>query len=265
MPPRVPLPWTFNLKKFPWKEPPRILTKQKVLELSKDYDGRARNVQRIARNRVEKGLQHAYKNRKVKRRNARKLWIERVNAGARLHGLQYSQLINGLKKCNVELNRKILTDLAINEPLSFAGICNHVRLRPDIRKRIYPAYGYVQSAVVTQNIVKPTKHEGTAHSKAFLKDEHLNVGEIVDHTNFRLPMYMDYIQIEAPLKHQMWDFRLQRQAEYKKMAQKKETEVLHKIHPESIITSRDVPRASVRKHWKFVKKEPYKGPQRDKA
>lgn len=258
--PRTPLPFTRNLAKFPWKQPPRILTKEKVFEISQDYRGRARNVNRISRNRVEKGLQHAYRNRKVKRRNARKLWIQRVNAGARLNGLKYSQLISGLKRCNIDLNRKMLTDLAINEPLSFAGICQHVRLRPDIKPKIYPSYGYVQSAVVTQKILKPTKHIGRPHENAFLKNEHANMGEILTQTNFRLPMYMDYTQIELPTRSEIASYYKQVEATHKAQQKAAFEETSHQVHPDHIITSRDVPRGKVRSHWTRTPKDEYVGP-----
>ncbi|GAB3635903.1 50S ribosomal protein L20 [Hymenobacter arcticus] len=92
------------------------------MRLAKGYYGRRKNVWTVAKNAVEKGLLYAYRDRKVKKREFRSLWIQRINAGAREHGLSYSQLMGGLKKAGIELNRKVLADLALNHPAAFAGI-----------------------------------------------------------------------------------------------------------------------------------------------
>jgi large subunit ribosomal protein L20 len=92
------------------------------MRLAKGYYGRRKNVWTVAKNAVEKGLLYAYRDRKVKKREFRALWIQRINAGAREHGLSYSQLMGGLKKAGIELNRKVLADLALNHPAAFAGI-----------------------------------------------------------------------------------------------------------------------------------------------
>ena len=96
--------------------------RKKVMRLAKGYYGRRKNVWTVAKNAVEKGLLYAYRDRKVKKREFRALWIQRINAGAREHGLSYSQLMGGLKKAGVELNRKVLADLAMNHPAAFKGI-----------------------------------------------------------------------------------------------------------------------------------------------
>ncbi|MDO7886812.1 MULTISPECIES: 50S ribosomal protein L20 [Hymenobacter] len=96
--------------------------RKKVMRLAKGYYGRRKNVWTVAKNAVEKGLLYAYRDRKVKKREFRALWIQRINAGAREHGLSYSQLMGGLKKAGIELNRKVLADLALNHPAAFAGI-----------------------------------------------------------------------------------------------------------------------------------------------
>src|SRR5271168_456151 len=89
---------------------------KKVLDLAKGYRGRSSKAYRIALEKVEKGLRYAYRDRRNKKREFRSLWIQRINAGARLHGLTYSQFMNGLKHAGIMLDRKILSDLATREP-----------------------------------------------------------------------------------------------------------------------------------------------------
>ena len=101
--------------------------RKKVMRLAKGYYGRRKNVWTVAKNAVEKGLLYAYRDRKVKKREFRALWIQRINAGAREHGLSYSQLMGGLKKAGIELNRKVLADLALNHPTAFRGIVEKVK------------------------------------------------------------------------------------------------------------------------------------------
>ena len=96
--------------------------RKKIMRLAKGYYGRRKNVWTVAKNAVEKGLLYAYRDRKVKKREFRALWIQRINAGAREHGLSYSQLMGGLKKAGIDLNRKVLADLALNHPAAFKGI-----------------------------------------------------------------------------------------------------------------------------------------------
>ena len=95
---------------------------KKVLKQAKGYRGRNNAAFRIAKEKVEKGLQYAYRDRRVRKRNFRSLWIQRINAGARECGLTYSQLMNGLKKAGIELNRKVLADMALNEPGAFSTL-----------------------------------------------------------------------------------------------------------------------------------------------
>ena len=101
--------------------------RKKVIKLAKGYFGRRKNVWTVAKNAVEKGLTYAYRDRKVKKRNFRALWIMRINAAARLHGMTYSQLINKLKSNNIEINRKVLADLAVNNPDGFKAIIEEVK------------------------------------------------------------------------------------------------------------------------------------------
>jgi large subunit ribosomal protein L20 len=95
---------------------------KKVLGLAKGYRGRGSTAYRIALEKVEKGLQYAYRDRRNRKRDFRGLWIQRINAGAREHGLTYSQFMHGLKLASVDLDRKVLSDLAIREPAAFAAI-----------------------------------------------------------------------------------------------------------------------------------------------
>jgi len=101
--------------------------RKKIMRLAKGYYGRRKNVWTVAKNAVEKGLVYAYRDRKVKKREFRALWIQRINAGARQHGVSYSQLMGGLKKASIDLNRKVLADLALNHPAAFAGIVEKVK------------------------------------------------------------------------------------------------------------------------------------------
>jgi large subunit ribosomal protein L20 len=100
---------------------------KKVLDMAKGYVGRANNNYRIALEKVEKGLQYAYRDRRNRKRDFRGLWIQRINAGAREHGLTYSQFINGVKRAGIELDRKVLSDLAIREPAAFAAIARQAQ------------------------------------------------------------------------------------------------------------------------------------------
>ncbi|MBT2558436.1 50S ribosomal protein L20 [Hymenobacter sp. ISL-91] len=101
--------------------------RKKIMRLAKGYYGRRKNVWTVAKNAVEKGLLYAYRDRKVKKREFRALWIQRINAGAREHGLSYSQFMGGLKKAGIELNRKVLADLALNHPEAFKGIVEKMK------------------------------------------------------------------------------------------------------------------------------------------
>jgi large subunit ribosomal protein L20 len=101
--------------------------RKKIMRLAKGYYGRRKNVWTVAKNAVEKGLLYAYRDRKVKKREFRALWIQRINAGAREHGMSYSQLMGALKKGGIDLNRKVLADLALNHPEAFKGIVEKVK------------------------------------------------------------------------------------------------------------------------------------------
>ena len=94
---------------------------------AKGYFGRRKNVYTVAKNAVEKAMLYAYRDRRQKKRNFRTLWITRINAGARMHGMSYSQFMGKVKAANIELNRKVLADLAMNHPEAFEAIVNKVK------------------------------------------------------------------------------------------------------------------------------------------
>jgi len=96
--------------------------RKRILKLTKGYFGARKNVWTIAKNTWEKGLQYAYRDRKNKKRNFRLLWIQRINAAARLEGMSYSQLMGALHKAGIEMNRKVLADLALNNQEAFSAI-----------------------------------------------------------------------------------------------------------------------------------------------
>ena len=100
---------------------------KKVLALAKGYRGRGSTAYRVAIEKVEKGLQYAYRDRRNRKRDFRGLWIQRINAGAREHGLTYSQFMHGLKLAGLELDRKVLSDLAVREPEAFAAVVETAR------------------------------------------------------------------------------------------------------------------------------------------
>jgi large subunit ribosomal protein L20 len=100
---------------------------KKVLGLAKGYRGRGSTAYRIAIEKVEKALQYAYRDRRNKKRDFRGLWIQRINAGVREHGLTYSQFMHGIKLAGVDLDRKVLSDLAVREPEAFATIVTQAR------------------------------------------------------------------------------------------------------------------------------------------
>ena len=95
---------------------------KKVVDRAKGYRGRNKNNFRISLEKVEKSLQYAYRDRRAKKRTFRRLWITRINAGARAHGLSYSQFMNGLDKAGIELDRKVLSDIAVHEPEAFKSL-----------------------------------------------------------------------------------------------------------------------------------------------
>ncbi|WP_306117282.1 MULTISPECIES: 50S ribosomal protein L20 [unclassified Roseitalea] len=100
---------------------------KKVLKAAKGYYGRRKNTIRIAKQAVEKADQYAYRDRKVRKRNFRSLWIQRINAAAREHGLTYGRLIDGMNKAGIEIDRKVLSDMAIHEPAAFAAVVEQAK------------------------------------------------------------------------------------------------------------------------------------------
>ncbi len=101
--------------------------RKKILKLTRGYYGARKNVWTVAKNAWEKGLTYAFRDRRNKKRTFRALWIQRINAGARLEGLSYSQLMGALHKAGIEINRKVLADLAMNQPEAFKAIVEKVK------------------------------------------------------------------------------------------------------------------------------------------
>jgi large subunit ribosomal protein L20 len=100
--------------------------RKRVIKLAKGYWGRRKNVWTIAKNAVERGLQYAYRDREAKKGEFRKLWIQRINAAVRAHGMSYSEFMGKLSASGIELNRKVLADLAMNNPEAFKEIFDKV-------------------------------------------------------------------------------------------------------------------------------------------
>jgi large subunit ribosomal protein L20 len=101
--------------------------RKKVMKMAKGYFGRRKNVWTVAKNAVEKGLTYSYRDRRNKKRNFRRLWIQRINAGSRMHDLSYSVFMGLLKKEGIELNRKVLADLAMNHPDAFKAVVDKIK------------------------------------------------------------------------------------------------------------------------------------------
>ena len=100
---------------------------KKVLDLAKGYRGRGSKAYRIALEKVEKALRYAYRDRRNRKRDFRGLWIQRINAGVREHGMTYSQFMSGVKRAGIELDRKVLSDLAIREPTAFKSLVDQAK------------------------------------------------------------------------------------------------------------------------------------------
>jgi large subunit ribosomal protein L20 len=101
--------------------------RKRIMKLAKGFFGRKKNVWTVAKNAIEKGLVYAYRDRKQKKREFRGVWIQRINAGARLHGMSYSELMGKLKHAGIDLNRKVLADLAMNHPAAFEAVIKKVK------------------------------------------------------------------------------------------------------------------------------------------
>ena len=101
--------------------------RKKILKLTRGYFGARKNVWTVAKNTWEKGLTYAFRDRKNKKRNFRALWIQRINAAARLEGMSYSQLMGALHKAGIEINRKVLADLAMNHPEAFKAVVAKIK------------------------------------------------------------------------------------------------------------------------------------------
>ena len=111
---------------------------KRVLEQAKGYYGRRKNTIRVARQAVEKAGQYAYRDRKNRKRNFRALWVQRINAAVREHGLTYGRFIDGLNKAGIEIDRKVLSDMAIHEPAAFAAIVAQSKVALEYLKNTTP-------------------------------------------------------------------------------------------------------------------------------
>lgn len=101
--------------------------RKKILKAAKGYFGARKNVLTVAKNAVERAMRYAYEHRKLKKRAFRRLWIARINAASRMHGVSYSKLMHQLKQQNIDLNRKVLADLAMNHPETFEAVVKHAQ------------------------------------------------------------------------------------------------------------------------------------------
>jgi len=101
--------------------------RKRILKLAKGFFGRKKNVWTVAKNAIEKGLVYAYRDRKQKKREFRAVWIQRINAGARNHGMSYSEFMGKIKKAGIDLNRKVLADLAMNHPSAFEAVVKKLK------------------------------------------------------------------------------------------------------------------------------------------
>jgi len=108
---------------------------KKILKMAKGYRGRAKDCFRVAIEKVEKGLRYAYRDRRNKKRTFRSLWIQRINAGARQHGMVYSQFISGLQLAGIEMDRKILSDIATREPETFKLLVDQSKAALDKKQK----------------------------------------------------------------------------------------------------------------------------------
>ena len=111
---------------------------KKVLKAAKGFYGRRKNTIRIAKQAVEKSMQYAYRDRKNRKRNFRALWVQRINAAAREHGLTYGRFIDGLNKAGIEIDRKVLSDMAIHEPQAFAALVAKAKVSLEYLKDTTP-------------------------------------------------------------------------------------------------------------------------------
>ena len=133
-----------------------FLAHKKIFRLSKGFFTKGKNCLRIANTRVEKALQHTYVERKLKKRDKRKEWIQTINAGVREHGIKYSRFIYALNHSNIVLDRKILAELAINEPFSFKAVIDEVKLQTGLVAETKPFnLESVKKAVMEGTVILP--------------------------------------------------------------------------------------------------------------
>jgi large subunit ribosomal protein L20 len=111
---------------------------KKVLDAAKGFRGRRKNTIRIAKQAVEKSMQYAYRDRKARKRNFRALWVQRINAAVREHGLTYARFVDGINKAGIEIDRKVLSDMAIHEPQAFAAVVGEAKKALEYLKNTTP-------------------------------------------------------------------------------------------------------------------------------
>jgi large subunit ribosomal protein L20 len=133
--------------------------RKKYYKLAKGFYGRNKNCRRVMVPRVEKSLQYAYRDRRVKRRNVRRDWILSINAAVREHDINYSNFIYGLNRSNMIINRKILADLAVNEPYSFKAVIDEVKLNPNIKLKPKDEIPYMEALARGYIIQGPVKQK----------------------------------------------------------------------------------------------------------
>jgi large subunit ribosomal protein L20 len=149
----------------------RYVKRAKVFALTKGFRGKARNCYSIAVRAAQKALQHAYRGRKLKKREMRKLWIQRINFGSREHDVSYSSFMYGLIKCNIQLNRKVLSELAIHEPRTFQALTDIAKQKHN--RSLTEAFNIQPSSADKQ-------HQSLLYQSRFILDSN---GRIVKETD----------------------------------------------------------------------------------
>lgn len=135
-----------------------VKNKLKIYELAKGFLGRGKNCVRLARPRVHKALQYAYAHRRTKKREMRKLWIQRINAGTRYYGVSYSRFIWGLDQSAITLNRKILSNLSVDEPFSFRAVVEAVHSLASLPTTNFPQHGEKATTIVLEKQELPLQY-----------------------------------------------------------------------------------------------------------
>lgn len=164
-------------------------SKARILEMAKGYTGRNKNVYRVAVPRVEKALQYAYVGRKLKKRDARAQWIAQINASTREYSMKYNTFMHGLVKSNILLNRKMLSELAIQEPLSFYSLVKHVEaLHLPILKKVKETLGQIpvaEAAAELRSFTPPEKPVLSLREETMLRQNLIEVNRQLENQKKR--------------------------------------------------------------------------------